>query len=156
MRPRLHPLYLDHASMGLPSPATIAAVSNWIEVLACPDISGTERSLKLFATVERAREQTASLIRVDPANVLLVENTSQGLGLVASSFPLVEGDNILVDDIEFLAAAVSWRATSRKLRVEIRPVKTQGGRVLPEDFGRVADSRTRAIVLSSVQEVSGF
>jgi len=156
MRAGLHPVYLDHASMGLPSPATIGAVSSWIEVLASPDMTGTERSLKLFAAVERARQQAASLIHVDPANVLLVENTSQGLGLLASSLPLDEGDNILVGDIEFLAAAVCWRSTSRKLRVEIRPVKTEGGRVLPDDFARVADSRTRVLVLSSVQEVSGF
>jgi cysteine desulfurase / selenocysteine lyase len=156
MRQGMRIVYLDHAAMGLPSQGTIAAVSSWIDVLANPEITGTERSLKLFEAVERARQQAASLINVDSANLLLVENTSQGLGLIASSLPLADGDNILVGDIEFLAATVCWRSASRKLRIEIRPVKTQGGRVLPEEFARVADSRTRVLILSSVQEVSGF
>lgn len=91
----------------------------------------------------------AALLNVDSSCVLPVENTSRGLGLVATSLPLAEGDNALVDDLEFLSATVSWRAVGRQRRVEIRPVKTQGGRVLPEDFARVADNRTRVLILSS-------
>lgn len=156
MRQSIDPVYLDHAAMGLPSSATIAAVSRLMESLASPDLTGTQRSLELFEAVERARRQAAALVNVDPSCVLLVENTSRGLGLVASSLPLADGDNILVDDLEFLSATVSWRSVSRRLRVEIRPVKTEGGRVLPQDFARVADSRTRVLIISSVQEVTGF
>jgi cysteine desulfurase / selenocysteine lyase len=152
----IHPVYLDHAAMGLPSSATIAAVSRLIESLASPDLTGTQRSLDLFEAVERARRQAAALINVDPSCVLLVENTSRGLGLVASSLPLAEGDNVLVDDLEFISATVPWRSVSRRLHVEIRPAKTEGGRVLPQDFARVADNRTRVLILSSVQEVTGF
>jgi len=151
-----YPVYLDHAAMGMPSAATIAAVSRLMERLVSPNLTGTERSLELFEAVERARRQAAVLVNVDPSCVQLVENTSRGLGLIASSLPLAEGDNVLVDDLEFLSATVSWRAVSRQQRVEIRPVRTQGGRVLPQDFARVADNRTRVLILSSVQEVTGF
>jgi cysteine desulfurase/selenocysteine lyase len=61
-----------------------------------------------------------------------------------------------VGDIEFLSATVSWPSASRRLGIEVRPVKTEGGRILPEDYARAADSHTRVLVLSSVQEVSGF
>jgi cysteine desulfurase / selenocysteine lyase len=156
MRQSIHPVYLDHAAMGLPSAATVAAVSRFMESLVNPNLTGTQRSLELFEAVERARRQAAALVNVDPSCVLLVENTSRGLGLVASSLPLAEGDNVLVDDLEFLSATVSWRAVSRQRRLEIRAVKTQGGRVLPQDFARAADNRTRVLMLSSVQEVTGF
>src|SRR3984893_16862531 len=156
MRQSIHPVYLDHAAMGIPSTATIAAVSRLMESLASPDLTGTQRSLDFFEAVEPARRQAAALVNVDPSCVLLVENTSRGLGLVSSSLPLAEGDNVLVDDLEFLSATVSWRSVSRRLRVEIRPVRTKGGRVLPQDFAIVADNRTRVLILSSVQEVIGF
>ena len=156
MRQDMHPVYLDHAAMGLPSAATLAAGSKFMDCLASPDLTGTDRSLILFEAVDRARNQAASLVNVDPENVLLVDNTSHGLGLVTSSLPLSEGDNVLVGDLEFLSAAVSWRSVSRRLGVEIRSVKTAGGQILPEDFARAADSRTRVIVVSSVQEVTGF
>ena len=114
-----YPVYLDHAAMGMPSAATIAAVSRLMERLVSPNLTGTERSLELFEAVERARRQAAVLVNVDPSCVQLVENTSRGLGLIASSLPLAEGDNVLVDDLEFLSATVSWRAVSRQQRVEI-------------------------------------
>src|ERR1700730_6045020 len=156
MRQSIHPGYLDQAAMGIPSTATIAAVSRLMESLASPDLTGTQRSLDFLEAVERARRQAAALVNVDPSCLRLFENASRGLGLVASSVPLAEGDNVLVDDLEFLSATVSWRSVSRRLRVEIRPVKTEGGRVLPQDFARVADNRTRVLILSSVQEVTGF
>jgi len=148
--------YLDHASMGLPSTGTQAAVARFVESVSRPDGSGTQRSLELFDAVDRARRAAAALVNVDPSCVMLVENTSRGLGLVASSLPLRAADNVLICDLEFLTATIAWRAVSQKLGVEVRPVKTQHGRVTVDDFARVADQRTRVIVLSSVQEVTGF
>jgi cysteine desulfurase/selenocysteine lyase len=148
--------YLDHASMGVPTPATIDAISHALRQLACLDGSGTDRTLELFAAVDRAREQAAGLVNVEPACVALVENTSRGLGLLASALPLESGDNILVDDLEFMAATLPWQGMSGRTGFEIRPVMSESGRVLPEHFARAADRRTRALVLSSVQEVNGY
>jgi cysteine desulfurase / selenocysteine lyase len=156
MSARAHRAYLDHASMGLPSEGTRTAIAGFVEHLSRSDASGTERSLELFDAVDRARRQAAALVNADPACVMLVENTSRGLGLIASSLPLSAGDNVLICDLEFLIATVAWRGVCKRLGVEVRPVKTQGGRVMVEDFARVADKRTRVIVLSSVQEVTGF
>ena len=139
--------------MGRPSPGTIAALHEAIDRLTQTEATGTERTLELFEAVERARKQVSQLVHADPSSILLVENTSRGLGLVASSLPLERGDNILVDDLEFLSATVVWRTLCQRRGVEIRPVPTRGGEVHPEHF---AARRSRALVLSSVQEVSGY
>ncbi|MBV9610787.1 MAG: aminotransferase class V-fold PLP-dependent enzyme [Acidobacteria bacterium] len=149
-------VYLDHASMGIPTSATLDAISRALSQIARPEGTGTERTLEFIAAVERAREEAARLVNVDRGCIALVENTSRGLGLVASALPLKAGDNILVDDLEFLSAVLAWRGVSRRIGVEIRPVRTECGRVLPQDFERVADQYTRALVLSSVQEVNGY
>ncbi len=148
--------YLDHACLGRPSPKTLAAVQRTMQYLASFDSPGTPATLHLFQSVEEARRQIAGFIHADPSGVVLVESTTHGLGIIASSLPLSQGDNVLIDDLEFLSAPVVWRAVCRRLGVEIRAVETEGGRVLADHFARHADARTRALVLSSVQEVSGY
>ena len=87
---------------------------------------------------------------------MLVGNTSQALGTIATALPMSRGDNILMADIEFMGATVAWRGACRRAGVEIVPVKTTGGKVFAEQFAALANSRTRAILISSVQEVSGW
>jgi selenocysteine lyase/cysteine desulfurase len=110
----------------------------------------------LLEAVERARKSVARLIHTAPENVLLIENTTQGLGWIASSLPLEAGDNVLVADIEFMGAAIVWRHIARRRGVEIISVPTEDGRLLPEHFAAKANSRTRAIMAGTVQEVSGY
>jgi len=61
MRQSIHPVYLDHAAMGLRSAATVAAVSRFTRNLVSPDLTGTQRSLELFEAVERARRHARSI-----------------------------------------------------------------------------------------------
>lgn len=148
--------YLDFACLGKPTRRTLHAVSRAMEELAALESPGTPETLRFFDACEQARQRAAQLVHADVSQLVLVDSTTHGLGLVANALPLRPGENVLIDDLEFLGAAVVWRAVSQRAGVEIRPVKTAGGRALPEDFARSADGRTRAIVLSSVQEVSGF
>ncbi len=154
LKPRIH--YLDHACLGQPSRRTRAAVSEAARDLAEIHWPGTQRTMKLLAATEKARKRVARFVHADPANILLIENTTRALGLLASSLPLESGDNVLIADVEFMGAAAVWRRIARRRGVEIVPVPTEHGRVLPDDFAARANSRTRAIVLSAVQEVSGF
>ena len=41
-----------------------------------------------------------------PSNILLVGNTTQALGTIATALPMSRGDNILMADIEFMGATV--------------------------------------------------
>ncbi len=118
--------------------------------------TGTIETLKQFDAVEKARTRVAQFVHADPANILLIGNTSQALGMIATALPMSRGDNILMADIEFMGATVAWRGACRRAGVEILPVKTTGGKIFAEQFAVRANSRTRAILISSVQEVSGW
>jgi cysteine desulfurase/selenocysteine lyase len=148
--------YLDHACLGRPSRKTISAVTRAARDVAALNSPGTQRTMKLLEATEQARKRVARFVHTDPANILLIENTTRGLGLIASSLPLESGDSVLMADVEFMGAATVWRRIARRRGVEIVPVRTEGGRVLPEHFAAQANSRTRVIVVSAVQEVSGF
>jgi cysteine desulfurase/selenocysteine lyase len=148
--------YLDHACLGRPTQKTLEAVRHAVASIAGPGPAGTARTMGLLAAVERARESVARLIHCAPENLLFIENTTQGLGWIASSLPLQAGDNVLVADVEFMGATIVWRHIARRVGVEIISVPTRDGQVLPEHFDAKANARTRAIMVGAVQEVSGY
>jgi len=148
--------YLDHASMGRPAPRTLERLHAALSNLATFASTGTLETLKQFDAVEKARARVAQFVHADPANILLIGNTSQALGMIAAALPMSRGDNIVMADIEFMGATVAWRGACRRAGVEILPVKTTGGEVSAEQFAARANSRTRALLISSVQEVSGW
>ncbi len=156
MKRRTNFHYLDHASMGRPTRRTLERLHTALSNLATFASTGTLETLKQFDAVERARARVAQFVHADPANIVLIGNTSQALGMIATALPMSRGDNILMGDIEFMGATVAWRGACRRAGVEILPVKTAGGKVFAEQFAARANSRTRAILISSVQEVSGW
>jgi len=153
-RARFH--YLDHASMGRPTQRTLTRLHTALAELGEFASTGTLETLRQFEAVDRARARVAEFIHADTASILLVGNTSQALGTIAAALPMSRGDNILMADIEFMGATVAWRGACRRAGVEIVPVKTNAGKIFAEDFAARANSRTRAILISSVQEISGW
>jgi cysteine desulfurase / selenocysteine lyase len=148
--------YLDHASMGRPTRRTLDRVQAAVAGLDTFNSTGTEETIHQMEAVERARRRVARFLHADPANILLVGNTTQALGIIATSLPLSRGDNVLVADIEFMGATIVWQGVCKRVGIELLPVKTSEGCIVPADFAVRINSRTRAIVVSAVQEISGF
>src|SRR5580704_2515821 len=148
--------YLDHASMGRPTRRTLARLHTALSELDSFASTGTLETIRQFEAVDRARTRVAKFIHADPSNILLVGNTTEALGTIATALPMSRGDNILMADIEFMGATIAWRGACQRAGVEILPVKTEAGKVFAEDFAARASSRTRAILISSVQEISAW
>ncbi len=152
-QPRLH--YLDHASLGRPGPKTIDRIRKEAARAGQFATSGTLETLRQLNAFENARRRIARFVHSDLGGVVLVGNTTQALGMIATALPLQRGDNVLVADIEFMGATVVWRGVCRRLGVELVPVPSTGGQLAAQDFARLANSRTKAMIISTVQEVSG-
>lgn len=148
--------YLDHACVGRPADATLRAVSEAVTSLGDRAVPGTERTLSWLDAMSLARARVADLLRARADDIALVQNTTDGLGLLASGLRLRPGDNILVPDIDFLSAALVWRLACERDGVELRPVRSRRGAVPFDAFVAAADNRTRVIVTSAVQELSGY
>jgi selenocysteine lyase/cysteine desulfurase len=101
--------YLDHASMGRPARRTLERLHTALSNLGTFASTGTLETLKQFDALEKARTRVAQFVHADPANILLIGNTSQALGMIATALPMSRGDNILMADIEFMGATVAWR-----------------------------------------------
>lgn len=148
--------YMDNACIGRPAPSSLEIIANAVKKMGSWDSSGTARTLDLFEEVEKTRKSIAQFLHVDARNIALINNTTHGLGVLASLIELEATDNILIPDIEFISSALVWRQAQHRIGFEIRSVKTKKGKVAIEDFENYMDGNTKVIMTSSVQEVSGY
>ncbi len=140
--------YLDTACRGLPPPQALAAIEEYCARVARPGPgSVTEDTVVVAEAMARARRRAAELIGADEDEIALVESTQHGLNTVAGVLGIGRGDAVLAPEIEFVGTVLPWR----RLGAEVRLVPS----VRAEDFAAAIDARTRAVVVSSVQEVTG-
>ena len=93
-----------------------------------------------FAAIEKTRETAARLLSAHRSEMAFLPSTSWALNLVARSFPLERGDNVVGDDMEFPSNSLPWRLLERR-GIEYRTAKSRGGRVEVEDLEREIDDR---------------
>ena len=148
--------YLDTACMGIPSSRAARAITDHVAMLRePPGASTTDQTVRMLDQFARARGAVAALIGAAPDEIALVPSTESGVAAVAAAFSYEPHANIVASDIEFIGSVLPWRSLNRTT-VEVKLVAHRDGRIDLGDLDAAIDSRTRAVVISSVQEVNGF
>ena len=149
--------FLDAACASLAPQAAADAITALLrDVQTYPERSATAFHIRLDAARDATRPAAARLIGARPADIALIENTSHGLAVAAAAIPFEPGDNILVPDLEYLQVPLPWRQQPQPAAPEIRLVPHASGTLPVDRFVAVADGRTRAVVMSSVQWSNGY
>jgi isopenicillin-N epimerase len=144
--------YLNHGSFGPPPAAVREARRRWIEAFEQQPMDAFVRQLEPAWIA--ARDKLARFVGTSGANVIFVENATAGMNIVADSFPLDTGDEVLLTDHEYGAVQRIWQRACEKAGAIAKTV------VLPLPF-RTADQtvtaifaavtdRTRLIVVSHI------
>jgi isopenicillin-N epimerase len=144
--------YLNHGSFG-PSPrAVTAARQKWIEELESEPMDFYVR--KLEGHLEQARERLGEIVGTNGDNLIFVDNATFGMNIVAASFPLKAGDEVLATNHEYGAVLRTWRERCRKAGAQLVVQKLPEAFVDPaevvEQFFRGVTGRTRLIVVSHI------
>ena len=113
------------------------------------------RKHKYAQVSEDLRGALARLVNGTPGEITFVQNTSEGLNVVANALPLNAGDNVVFCDMEFPANVYPWMNLERK-GIEARCIPHDGGGLTVEALERHADARTRVVTVSSVEFLTGF
>lgn len=145
-------VYLDHAGVAPVSLSVKRAVDKFLEEAAEHAILKYQQWMD---RVEEVRVTCARLVGSQPEEIAFVKNTSHGLSIVAEGLDWKEGDNLLICEREFPSNVYTWLNLERK-GVQVKVVPFRGGGILIEDIGRLIDSRTRLLAISSVQFSNGF
>ena len=119
--------YLNHGSFGPPPLAVREARRTWMERLDDQPMDFFVRQFEpaWFA----ARRRLAQLVGTGEANLVFVENATAGMNVVADSFPLSPGDEVLLTDHEYGAVKRIWQRACRRAGTAETKFAT-----LPEQF----------------------
>jgi L-cysteine/cystine lyase len=147
-------VYLNTGSSGPPSYAVIEAMRAADELCSGP--AYLEGAHALFARqagmAARAREAAAQLLKTDPDNLALTQNTTHGMNLGAASIDWREGDEVVSATTEHPGCLAPLHNLQRRFGVEVNLIVPP---VTAEKVEAKVGPRTRLVALSHVDWKSG-
>src|SRR5690242_17288947 len=90
--------YLNHGSFGPPPRAVREARDAWQRRLDSQPMDFFVRELE--PAWREARAAVAAFVGAPPGDLIFVDNATAGMNLIAQSFPLAAGDEVLLNDHE--------------------------------------------------------
>src|SRR5689334_22865186 len=89
-------IYLNHGSFGLPPNVVRQARQNWQDEMDSQPMDFFVRRLE--PAWREARDKLAAFVGAPAGDLIFVENATVGMNIVADSFPLTAGDEVLLTD----------------------------------------------------------
>jgi cysteine desulfurase/selenocysteine lyase len=145
-------VYLETGGIGTMPLAAIEAAHAFLEARKrSPD---TEHLW--LATTDAVRGMIAELIGAKPNEIAITTSTTEGMNIIANALDWKEGDNIVIDDLDYPSNRLIWRDCQERKGIEIRIVKSEAGSVPLERFEEAVDDRTRLISFALVSHKNGY
>jgi cysteine desulfurase/selenocysteine lyase len=145
-------VYLETGGIGTMPLAAIEAAHAFLEARKRnPD---TEHLW--LATTNAVRGMIAELIGAKPNEIAITTSTTEGMNIIANALDWKEGDNIVIDDLDYPSNRLIWRDCQERKGIEIRIVKSEAGSVPLERFKEAVDDRTRLISFALVSHKNGY
>jgi len=145
-------IYFNHAATGPFSSLVVNRLSNLLKEKSESQIDCYDSFLK---AVDETKLLLAELINCNVDRIAFVDNTSNGLNMLAQSIDWKKGDRILLNDIEFPANVYPF-LNLKRLGVEVDFVKSENGIVTADQIINSIKSETKLISVSFVQFLSGY
>ncbi len=137
-------VYLDSAATSQKPRAVIQALVDYYEQYNANIHRGVyEIAARATAEFEGARLKVARFINADPAEVIWVRNTTEGINLVAYSWGSANvkpGDVILLSELEHHSDLVPWQQLAGRAGAELRFIPVDScGRFVLDDLDALLD-----------------
>jgi len=144
--------YLNHGSFG-PSPRRVRERRRQvIDQADCQPMDFFVRHGERL--VEEARQRLAEFLGTSASQLVLVDNATYAMNVVANSFPLAPGDEVIINDHEYGAVRRIWqrtcgRAGARCVEVALPTSFESDAAVVDALVSRISP-RTRLLVVSHI------
>jgi isopenicillin-N epimerase len=145
-------IYLNHGSFGVAPRCVQRTRLDWIRQFDAQPMDCFVRQLEPALLAARAR--LAGFVGTQPENLVFVENATVAMNVVAKSFPLSAGDEVLINNHEYGAVRRIWKRVCRDAGAELVEAR------LSCPFASVADiiepilshitNRTKLLIVSHI------
>jgi cysteine desulfurase/selenocysteine lyase len=154
-------VYLDSAASSQKPACVIEAIADYYGRYHSNVHRGVH-TLSEEATVayERARAKLRDFVRAESAReIVFVRGTTEGINLVAQAWArprLGPGDEVLVTELEHHSNIVPWQIVCGQTgaKLVVAPIDERGD-VIPEEYARRLNGRTRVVALAHVSNALG-
>ena len=110
----------------------------------------------MLEETNRVRGLFARLIGATTPEIGILDATSAGENLVARSFDLGDGDNVVIDDLHYETTYVLYRDLAERRGIELRIVRSEDGAATPAEFAELVDDNTRLVSVAWVSHRNGY
>jgi isopenicillin-N epimerase len=150
-------VFLNHGSFGACPREVFEAQQRWqLEMERNPVAFLGRRSAELLA---QAREALATALGARGEHLVFVPNATTGVNIVARSFPLSAGDEVLATDLEYGACDATWQQVCAERGAHYRrmkiPLPYERDEVLQRLLSAVTP-RTRLIYASHITSTTAL
>jgi len=145
-------IYFNHAATGPFSSLVVNRLTNLLKEKSESQIDEYDSFLKVL---EESKLLLAELINCNSDRIAFVDNTSNGLNIIAQGIEWKKGDRILLNDIEFPANVYPF-LNLKRLGVEVDFVKSENGIVTADQIINAIQPDTKLVSVSFVQFLSGY
>ena len=144
--------YLNHGSFG-PSPLAVQERrEHWSRELESEPMDFFLRILE--PQLAKVRQRLAGFVGCASDDLIFVDNATTGMNIVAASWPLSAGDEVLLNDHEYGAVRRIWERACRRagatLVVANLPAQVESEQHLLAAMFAAATANTRMIVVSHI------
>jgi len=148
---------LVHLAAGGESPplrSQWAALERYYNLKGVAGVGAPSYNLKQ-EVYDRCKTSAATLFGMMPEEIAFCSSVGEGASQIALSLPWREGDNVVLEDVEFLSSLMPW--TRLKDRgVELRVIKHAEWTPDEPHFRAAVDARTRVVAVSQVNYLTGI
>jgi selenocysteine lyase/cysteine desulfurase len=111
---------------------------------------------RMLEETTACRQKFASLVGASEREIGMLFATSEGENIVARALDLGSGDNVVIDDLHYDTTYVLYKALAEARGLDVRIVRSEGGRAPVEAFAEQVDDRTRLVSVSWVSHQNGY
>ncbi len=145
-------IYFNHASTG---PLCTPVLDNIHRVLYEKSETNIDEYRGLLSIISVTKNDLAALINTKPERIAFVDNTSNGINVLATGIKLKKGNRIILNDLEFPANVYPF-LNLKRFGVEVDFAKSHDGIVTAEDVIELIRPETKIISISQVQFLTGY
>lgn len=145
-------VYLNHGSFGITPRPVLRQQRQFQQWL---NENPMEFYLRRYEPLlEQARGALAGFVGCTPGDLVLVDNATSGMSILASHFPLQAGDEVLITDHEYIPVTRMWQrrceqAQARLVVVNL-PVRIESQQQVLDSLRRGVTDRTKLLVISQI------
>ncbi len=145
-------IYLNHGSFGPPPNPVRVARQAWQDAMDSQPMDFFVRRLE--PAWREARDRLAFFVGAPAGDLIFVENATVGMNVIADSFPLAAGDEVLLTDHEYGAVKRIWQRACEKAGASVHIAELplpfrSAAEAVDAVFAAVTD-QTRLIVVSHI------